>query len=110
MELIYEGKIVGVSFEPAKSGLQRAYADMRGQAPAAVRLEHDPNNVYDNQAIKVFFKCNSNEHFVGHIPKPYNAKMLEAGLAKMAVKFDRWNIAAGRPVAGANIEVAKSGA
>jgi len=105
VELVFSGKLAGVSFSPAKENLAQAVKEYGVGGPSDVQLEHDPSNPYDSEAIKVIFQPGG--FFVGHIPKPHNSKLLVVGLDGTKVAFERWN-KHGEIVVGAMIEVTRS--
>ncbi len=106
MELIYEGRIAGVTFSPARENVARATAVYKTRAPL-VKLEHEPSNPHDPEAIRVIFQGEGPDLFMGHIPKPFNSKLLAVGLDNVTAKFDRWTELSGK-TAGAFIEVSKA--
>lgn len=102
MELVYSGKVAGVTFEPARSGILKA---ARSGKPTCVILTHNPNNPHDSNAIEVRF----DDTFVGHIPATFCRKILDIGIDRVTAQFERWNsLDGGRTVSGAMIEVFKA--
>ena len=82
---MFQGSIVGVTFEPAKTNLQRAvkFFEIKmkeeGWEPV-VELEHQPDNQYDSNAIRVKIGDKTKLFEVGFIPKTHNQRMLSYGL------------------------------
>lgn len=102
MELLYQGKVAGVTFEPAKSGVQRlvAHAATRQGEEISVTLTHNPKNPYDSDAVEV----RVDDIFVGHVARPYNSKLLNVGLGNVQAFFERWSDVDGKRI-GLSIEV-----
>jgi len=107
MELIYNGKIAGVSFEPARSGILKLAADVKKMEDIKVRLRHNPQNEYDSNALEVWAHFSTKpEMFLGHVPKPFNLKCLDVGLENLEIKFEQFTVQSSK-IVGAIIEVIK---
>lgn len=106
--VVYNGRVVGVNFEPNKSNLKKAVEHFRSldesQLEPKVRLEHEPTNPYDKNAIKVFVGCAGKEFPVGHIPKTHNEAMLKIGIPNLLTEMTTVNEMEDQ-VVGFNIEV-----
>lgn len=94
---IFNGNIVGVSFEPAKSNivlLRDCFVDLTqelGEIEPVTRLVHNPNNRYDKNAIEVHVGYGDKSFFVGHIPKTHNELILRIGIENTVSEFLRFN-------------------
>jgi plasmid replication initiation protein len=99
MKAIFEGSLVGVSFEPARSNLINAYENQHTD----LELKHRPENKYDINALSVLA---SNRH-IGWVPKPHNKELLKYGTDRLHVEFEYWNVYEGR-VVGACVEIGLS--
>ncbi len=88
--ILFSGKIVGTSFEPAKSNLQELLTPFlagldigeRGEVLSGlgVKLIHITDNPYDPNAIRVYFEIGNKSWEVGWIPRFANTKILEYGI------------------------------
>lgn len=107
-QVVYSGRVVGVNFEPNKSNLQKAVDFFRSldesELDPKVRLEHEPTNKFDKNAIKVFVGCNNREFPIGHIPKTHNEVMLKLGITNLLAEMTTVNEMEGQ-VVGFNIQV-----
>lgn len=80
---IYRGKVTGVTFEPAKSNIAKVVSllaekgdDFRPQ----VKLQPDPENKYDPNAIRVLIGQDGKLYEVGWVPKSCNERVIKAGV------------------------------
>jgi len=101
-QAVYRGKVVGVTFEPTKTNFKACLARFAEIGEAKVnpqlRLEADPKNPYDKDAVKVFMKNQGDdqEFHIGFLPGPknggFNKKCLEVGLDKLKVELEQCNM------------------
>jgi hypothetical protein len=99
---IYRGKVVGVTFEPTKTQFRACLAKFKeldeSEVNPTFRLEADPENQYDQYAVKVLMsnKGDSEEFHIGWLPGPkggfFNKKVLEVGIDKVKVELGKVNI------------------
>ena len=96
-KIIYHGPVKGVTFEPARSNLRKLVKFLQGlvregeQFEIVAKLEHEPDNRYDPNAIEVRVGVGEALFFVGHIPSTHNVQILEAGLDNVTVKVEKFN-------------------
>ena len=90
MSVLFEGSIVGVSFEPAKTNLSAAY-DM---GLTHIDLIPELDNPYDMNALAVIIGGAR----VGYIPKPHNQILLQYGASRLKPIFMQWNLFEGEAV------------
>lgn len=103
-EVIYAGNVAGVTFSPAKEGLQALirHAETSVGKEIVTTLTHNPANPHDHEALEV----RVNSFMVGHVPRPYNSKIIREGLDRVEVSFDRFNMLPDRSkIVGLQIEV-----
>ena len=101
-DVVYRGKVVGVTFSPTKESFQACIARFKevgeGQIDPVVRLEHDPSNKFDPNAVKVLMKNrgDQDEFHIGWLPGPknggFNKKVLEVGLDNCKVELEQCNL------------------
>lgn len=107
--IVYFGKVAGVSYEPAKSNLSKAVKWLKSRMnrkdfDPKIRLAHNPENKYDKNAIEVHLSESDKEYFIGHVPKTVNIVMLKLGLKNLDAELDSLNEFDGS-VTGATIKV-----
>lgn len=96
--MLYNGSVVGTTFEPAKTNIPilvdylRTVTAASGEIEPSVSLKHNPLNPYDANAVEVHVGYGLTSYFVGHIPKTYNQKLLEAGLENLTPELNRFFI------------------
>lgn len=66
-------RVAGVSFD----GRQEFLAALFKRNNLHFFLERDPNNIYDNNAIKVMVEIDGENFRVGYVPKLHNVKFTE---------------------------------
>lgn len=97
--MLYDGPVVGVSFEPSRTNLQNLYSfvidtvNRIGDIELDVQLIHNPTNPWDNNAVQVYVGYKDTMFFIGHIPKTHNTSLLKVGLANLKSEFIRFNYA-----------------
>lgn len=105
---LYNGKVVGVTFEPTKSTFKACLAhfkDMTEQeANPEIQLEADPQNPHDPLAIKVLMGQGEKFFHIGYIPRTHNKQILDIGLHRVDASLLKCNIFEDK-VVGFGIEV-----
>lgn len=97
--ILYRGKIAGVSFNKGElARMVNYFTTVRGNIEPTVRLEADPANPYDKNAIKVHICHERESFFLGHIPKTHNVQLLEHGIENLNVTIDHPNVHEGKLV------------
>jgi hypothetical protein len=101
-EPIYRGKVVGVTFPPTKDNFQaclKRFAEIgEDKIKPVVRLEHDPKNPYDKDAVKVIMsnQGDQQEFHIGWLPGAknggFNKKVLQFGLDNVVAKLEKCNL------------------
>ncbi len=95
-KMMYEGSVVGTTFEPAKSNIPIAidylntFVDWNSFIEPIVELKHNPLNKYDSNALEVHIGYEGKTFFVGHIPKTHNKQLLDMGLENLNTELDRF--------------------
>jgi len=112
-ELIFRGKVAGVTFSPAKENLQKLveFCEDNVEEPIEVTLRANPANLYDKYALEVWVRpegATNGAVFLGHVPRSFNEKALAVGLDKLETRLEQFNRHDGR-VAGVTIEIIKRG-
>lgn len=69
-----EFAVVGVTFENRQDILKRIYPDFLNKIKIPIRLESDPENQYDKNAIKVIL--NSSNEIIGYVSKDFNEDII----------------------------------
>lgn len=93
---LYIGRVVGINHSPAREnfdGLIKKFNTMPlDKINFDVQLEAEPDNPYDELAIKVMFG-NKGESLVkiGYIPKPQNSDLYRHGVGKCTVEVIKLN-------------------
>lgn len=96
--MLYNGTVVGVTFEPAKSNIPKLVDYLRsvtakeGEIEPHVLLVHNPLNKFDSNAIEVHVSYGDVSYFVGHIPKTHNANILQYGIEKVISEVKNFHI------------------
>lgn len=95
MLTLYEGSIVGVTFEPAKSNLSNFFKLHQGGFlfnNVVIGLLPDKENKHDKSAIKVkLTTIHGDEFTTGFIPKTHNKLLLNHGLENLRTEIVRVN-------------------
>lgn len=115
-ECIYQGKVVGVTFSPTKENFKACLARFveigQDKVEPVMRLEADPNNPFDPNAVKVLMKNNGDdqEFHIGWIPGPknggFNKILLDEGLENLECRLLKVNLFDDK-IVGFGIEVVK---
>ena len=95
---LYRGKLTGVSFEPARSGIIWLFDTVVNYDDIILTMFHDSENKYDKNAIRVYSQYNGETKEVGWIPKEVNKSVLQCGLENANVKFLGFNMKDANPV------------
>lgn len=85
-KLLWQGNLVGVSYEPAKSNIPVVHENTEDE-DVSIFLKFDAYNPFDSYAIKVF----ANDYFVGFIPKEVNRMLFNQGMSNLNARFVQWN-------------------
>ncbi len=114
--MLYQGSVVGTTFEPAKTNILvavdffRTVTAAHGDVEPVVTLKHNPLNPYDKNAIEVHIGYDLVNYMVGHIPKTHNVRILEAGIDKVKAELERFYIDALGNAFGLSVIVNKENA
>src|SRR4030042_6695212 len=107
-EIIYNVKIVGVSFEPAKTNLKNAvnyFQRLDNECNPIMTLKAEPSNPHDKNAIQVWIEQNNQSWNIGYIPKIINQKILEIGIHNIGIKLVQFNQDYKGDICGATINI-----
>jgi hypothetical protein len=110
-KILYHGPVKGVTFEPARSNLRKLVKFLQGlvregeQFEIVAKLEHEPNNRYDPNAIKVHVGVDDALFFVGHVAKEFNQQILAVGIENVGVIIEKFNKDLEEVIKGINIVV-----
>lgn len=90
MEILYEGPIVGISFEPQKSNIGRIVnlINVTDIKYPKTHLKHNPKNKYDSNAIEIYIE----DMLIGYIPKTHNLNILRIGLDRVVCQIVKSNL------------------
>lgn len=94
-KIIYLGKVVGTTYEPAKSNLKEFVHTLYKMSKSNIKpsdiemkLIHEKDNQYDPNALRVMANLKGHGTWeVGYIPKTDNYKILEIGIDKFECKL-----------------------
>lgn len=111
-QVLYFGKVVGVTFEPTKTHFKACVAELQQQGEKVMnpvlKLRHNPENQYDPNAVEVWMGHNEPTHHIGFIPRTHNRLLLLEGLEHLGVRLLKCNLFEDK-IVGFGIEVYKKG-
>jgi hypothetical protein len=84
---LYDGKVVGITFEPAKTNFKKIVEQYKKGEKIALSLVAEPENKFDAHAVAV----HANGLKVGYIPKEINKNILKHGIDKVKVELRGFN-------------------
>ena len=90
MEIVFDGRAAGVTFNPAKKNIKKLYRG--GIKEPKLRLVPMPENKYDKNAIRVVTDFLGRVIELGWVPKTDNSRMLEYGLSNIHCMFGGYNM------------------
>ena len=108
MKIIYEGPVVGITFEPAKSNFRKLIKYLKSlpseEIDPQILLVPDPKNKFDPNAIRVSIQQGEENFEIGWVPTTHNATVLGVGIGKIQTDLLRFNIM-DETIAGATIRI-----
>ena len=107
--IIYNGKAVGVSFEPHKSNLVKAFnflEELGELCDPYIVLKHITDNKFDANAVEILLCQDEKAWPVGWIPKNVNTEILSHGIDNCSAQLDQFTFNRDK-VAGLHIIVEK---
>jgi hypothetical protein len=120
MTTLYSGKVVGITFSPAKENVQALQVIMensdRDDAEVVAKLKAEPQNKFDNRAIAVLAGLripgesleSVNFMHVGHIPRTNTEPIHKAGVENVQVSVEQLKEYESK-IAGIDIKVTSPG-
>lgn len=82
MELeVFTGSVVGVSFEPAKTNLKKFVQHLQSipedEIKPEIHIEHQPENEYDKNAVRVVARQEERTWELGWLPKEIAKRVVQ---------------------------------
>lgn len=110
--VLYNGRVVGVQFEPTKSNFKACVAELKSHGEKkmnpVLKMVHNPNNEHDANAVEIWMGHGEPTHMIGYIPRSHNRLLLLEGLDTLGIRLMKCNMFEEK-IVGFGVEVFKRG-